>query len=335
MRDPARPRIDVHVHLSRWWQELEHTAYRREIDYSVGGLLAEMDRNRIGFALAIQLRHPPTPEEGLAEGRRSLAASGGRLLPVATVDPTKGPRAVAHAIRCWEREPLTAIKLFPGYRPFYPHDRRLGPVYEYAHRRGLPVMIHQGDTLDRRGLIKFARPIEVDEVAVAYPDVRFVLCHLGNPWIEEATELVYKNENVYADTSGLLAHPSAPHFRRMVERCRTLISGVIDTIGSVDRILYGSDWPLEELRVAAGLIEDLDLPAADREAILGGNARRLFGIPERPIAPPGGSYAKGGSGAGRSRSDRRTPTWTKRRSGGSSERRTTSRGGARPAGTPS
>ena len=283
------PRVDAHVHLSRWWQDLEHTAYRRDIDYTVPGLLAEMDRNGIGFALAIQLRHPKTPEEGLAEGRASLAASGGRLLPVATVDPTKGAEAVEHAIACWDKEPLVAIKLFPGYLPFYPHDPRLRPVYEYAHRRNLPVMIHQGDTLERKGLIKFARPIEVDEVAVQYSDVRFVLCHLGNPWIEEATELVYKDENVYADTSGLLAHPSAPHFARMVERCRTLIAGVIDTIGSADRVLYGSDWPLEELRVATDLIDRLDLPAADRAAILGGNARRLFRVPEHPTVPSGAS----------------------------------------------
>jgi len=289
MASGAMHRVDAHVHLSRWWQDLEHTAYRRDLDYTVRGLLAEMDRNGIGFALAIQLRHPKTPEEGLEEGRRSLEASGGRLRPVATVDPTKGAPAVEHAIACWEQEPLAAIKLFPGYLPFYPHDPRLRPVYEYAHRRHLPVMIHQGDTLERRGLLKFARPIEVDEVAVEYPDVRFVLCHLGNPWIEEATELVYKDENVYADTSGLLAHPSLPHFPRMVERCRTLIAGVIDTIGSVERILYGSDWPLEELRVATDLIERLDLPPAEREAILGGNARRLFGLPEPPPPPPGGS----------------------------------------------
>ena len=281
--------VDAHVHLSRWWPDLAHTAYRADLDYTPRGLLAEMDRSGIGFALAIQLRYPPTPEEALAEGRASFAASGGRLLPVATTDPTKGAEAVAHAIACWEHEPLVGIKLFPGYQPFYPHDPRLGPVYEYAHRRNLPVLIHQGDTLERKGLLKFARPIEVDEVAVRYSDVRFVLCHLGNPWIEETAELVYKNENVYTDTSGLLAPPSAPRFRQMVERCRRLLTGVLDTVGSVERILYGSDWPLEELRVAVELIEGLELPPADRAAILGGNARQLFRIPDAPPSPPGAS----------------------------------------------
>jgi uncharacterized protein len=108
-----------------------------------------------------------------------------------------------------------------------------------------------------------------------------VLCHFGNPWVEEAAELVYKNENVYADTSGLLAPPSVPFFGRMIEQCRRRVLQAIVSIGSVDRILYGSDWPLEELRVAVALVEGLDLAPKDRERILGGNACRLFRLPER------------------------------------------------------
>lgn len=273
-------RVDVHLHLSRWWRDLDRTAYRSPLDYTVGGLLAEMDRAGIGHGIIIQLFEAPSSAEGLEEGRSLVAASAGRLHPVATVDPTLGASVVGEAIANWERErDLAGLKLYPGYRPFYPHDARLDPVYEFAHRRGLPVMIHQGDTLDGIGLVKFSRPIEVDEVAGRYRDVRFVLCHFGNPWMEEAAEVVYKNPNVYADTSGFLAHPSAPYFDRMVERARRRLYNAIVTVGSPDRILYGSDWPLEELRVAVELVRGLDLPTEDLDAILGGNARRLFRLP--------------------------------------------------------
>jgi uncharacterized protein len=277
----TRPaRVDVHLHLSRWWRDLRRTAYRSDLDYTVPGLLAEMDRNAVSHGLVLQLHEAPSVAEGLAEGRATAKESGGRLRPVTTVDPTAGDEAVRAALGLWDREPdLAGIKLYPGYQAFYPHDRRLEPVYEYAHRRGLPVLFHQGDTLDGLGLVKFSRPLEVDEVAGRYRDVRFVLCHLGNPWVNEAAEIVYKNENVYADTSGLLAHPSAPYFDRMVVQARQVVYGAIITIGRPDRILYGSDWPLEELRVAIDLVDGLDLPGADREALLGGNARRLFGLP--------------------------------------------------------
>ena len=280
----------MHLHLTRWWPDLAHTAYRADLEYNSAGLLDEMDAARIDFGLIIQVHEAPTPEEALVESRTLAAASGGRLRPVVTVDPTRGEEAVRAAVALWEPEPsIAAVKLFPGYLSFYPHDARLEPLYEFAHRRNLPVMIHQGDTLDRKGLVKFARPIEVDEVAVRYSDVRFVLCHFGNPWVEEAAEVVYKNENVYADTSGLLAHPSAPYFERMVEQGRRRILSAIVSIGSADRILYGSDWPLEELRVATGLIEEMDLPAADRDRILGENAVRLFRLDESPRAGAGSS----------------------------------------------
>ena len=275
------PRADTHLHLSRWWPDLAHTGYRADLDYSVDGLLREMDTVDIDFGLAIQIIETPDAKAGYDESRSLFEASHGRLKPVFTVDPTKGEASVQATLDLWAHVKGTAgIKIFPGYRPFYPHDPRLEPVYEYAHRHRLPVLIHQGDTLHRNGLVKFARPIEVDEVAVRYPDVRFVLCHFGNPWIDEAAELLYKNENLYADTSGLLAHPSVPYFERAVEQCRSRITAAIVAIGSADRVLYGSDWPLEELKVAVGLVDGLELTLADRDKILGGNARRLFGAPE-------------------------------------------------------
>lgn len=282
--------MDTHLHLSRWWPDLAHTAYRADLDFSVEGLLAEMDANGIDYGLTIQIHEAPTTEEALVESRSIFEASRGRLRPVVTVDPTRGEEAVRSAVTTWEaHEEIAGIKLFPGYLPFYPHDPRLDPLYEFAHRKRWPVLVHQGDTLDRKGRIKFARPIELDEVAVRFPDVGFVLCHLGNPWIDEAAEVVYKNENVYADTSGLLAHPSAPYFVRMREQSRRRIQQAIVAIGSPDRILYGSDWPLEELRTAVALIEELDLPAEDREKILGGNARRLFRLPDALARPAGPS----------------------------------------------
>jgi len=274
------PGVDVHLHLSRWWRDIRRTAYRPDLDFTVQGVLTEMDRSGIAHGLILQLHEAPTVREGLEEGRTTAVESGGRLHPVTTVDPTAGEDAIRAALGLWEAErDLAGIKLYPGYQSYYPHDRRLDPVYEYAHRRGLPVMIHQGDTLDGLGLLKFARPLEVDEVAGRLRDVRFVLCHLGNPWVNEAAELVYKNENVYADTSGLLAHPSAPYFEQMVVQARQVVYGAVVTIGRPDRILYGSDWPLEELTLAVDLVDRLDLPRADRDAILGGNARRLFRLP--------------------------------------------------------
>jgi predicted TIM-barrel fold metal-dependent hydrolase len=285
--------FDIHLHLSRYWPDPPNTFYRRDLDFTVRGLLAELAAEGIDGGLILQEHLAPSVDATLTEGEARLRESGGRLRRTSTVDPTRGEEAVAHAVALWERvADLSAIKLYPGYRPFYPHDPRLAPVYEFCARRRLPILIHQGDTLDPMGLVRFARPIEVDEVAVRYRDLKIVLCHLGNPWVEETAELVYKNENVYTDTSGLLGPPRLPYFEAQFRRAVRRLENAIATIGHADRILYGSDWPLQSIRTSVGVIRALDLPEEAKTRIRGANARALLpphetrgGLDSPPPAP--------------------------------------------------
>jgi predicted TIM-barrel fold metal-dependent hydrolase len=271
--------FDIHLHLSRFWPDLSRYSYGPSVDFSLGGLLREMDAEGIGAGLLLQINEAPTVEANLEEGARFLSESGGRLLRSSTVDPTRSPGAVASAVAAWEKEPdLAALKLFPGYQHFFPHDPRLEPLYEFAARRKLPVLIHQGDTLDPHGLLKFTRPIDVDEVAVRFREVRFVLCHMGNPWIDECAEVVYKNENVYCDTSGLLPPQRTRYYRKAFEKAQERLRDAIVTIGSPERILYGSDWPLESISEAVALVSGLPIPPEDRTRILGTNARTLLRV---------------------------------------------------------
>jgi uncharacterized protein len=274
------PRVDAHVHRTDDWPKRPNALYRADLVNSVESLLHEMDDHGVGYALSIPYAFVPSQEAAIREGRTQFAASQGRLRPVGSTSPTQGEESVAHAIELWEKFPeLVALKLFPGYFPFYPHDRRLDPFYEFAHRRNLPVLLHQGDTLAPDGLVKFARPIEVDEVAVRYRDVRFVLCHLGNPWISETAEIVYKNPNVYTDTSGLLGHPSLRYFGAMFDQTQRELERLLLTVGDGDRVLFGSDWPLASLELSIRLITGLPIAEEEKERLLGGNARELFRLP--------------------------------------------------------
>ena len=274
------PRVDVHVHPSRYSRHGPAFAEMNRIEYSPDGLLREMDAAGIGWGVFLCPRLAPSLEAGLENVSSVARASAGRLLPTGTVDPTQGEAEVAHAIELWtQNEPrLHGIKLYPGYLPFDVTDSRLEPVYRWAERQKVPVWVHQGDTADPDGLIKFARPIFLDEVAVRWRSVRFVLCHVGNPWMEEAAEVVYKNANVYTDTSGLL-NPFAERYDGQVRRMRTRLLHAILAVGDVGKVLYGSDWPISSIADGVGLVEGLDLPRPDKERILGGNARELLGLP--------------------------------------------------------
>ncbi len=38
--------------------------------------------------------------------------------------------------------------------------------------------------------------MHIDDLAVDYPDLKIVICHIGNPWIKDCMEVVNKNKNV-------------------------------------------------------------------------------------------------------------------------------------------
>jgi predicted TIM-barrel fold metal-dependent hydrolase len=168
---------------------------------------------------------------------------------------------------------VKGLKIYPGYEPFYPHDRRMRVVYELAEEFDVPVMIHCGDTYSRQGKLKYAHPLEVDEVAVDHPNVKLVICHLGNPWLVDCMEVLYKNENVYADFSGLVLGEFTAAFEDYMEE---QIKEVLLYAGEPGRVLYGSDWPISSMKSYVAFVRQLPLTDDHRRAILFENARRLF-----------------------------------------------------------
>src|SRR6185437_4398865 len=99
---------------------------------------------------------------------------------------------------------VRALKAYLGYLHYAPDHPGYRPYYELAERYQLPVIFHTGDTYSPCAKLRYAQPLLVDDVAVDHPKVKFVLAHLGNPWLTDAAEVIYKNINVWADLSGLV-----------------------------------------------------------------------------------------------------------------------------------
>jgi hypothetical protein len=105
------------------------------------------------------------------------------------------------------------------------------------------------------------------------------MAHFGDPWITDAAEVVYKNDNVWADLSGLLVGDTA-YFqvlaqRGYLEKVATRWRDAIEYTERPDRFLYGTDWPLTPMRVYRDFIR-LVIPEPHCKAVLADNARALF-----------------------------------------------------------
>jgi predicted TIM-barrel fold metal-dependent hydrolase len=202
------------------------------------------------------------------------------LHPIGVADPSRTDTAHLQRVeRQLQSGKVKALKGYLGYLYYGPDSPAYARYYELAARYQIPFIFHTGDNYSEKAKVKYAHPLLVDEVAVEYRDVKFVMAHFGNPWITDAAEVVYKNENVWADLSGLLVGDERVFddlarrgiLRRTVER----IKQGIEFTDRPDKFLYGTDWPLAPMRVYRDFVRHL-FPAEFHQAIFHDNAKALF-----------------------------------------------------------
>jgi predicted TIM-barrel fold metal-dependent hydrolase len=277
--------IDCHTHLNNYTDESVHS-----LPDDLARLQAMMRRHRVDVALVLTSYKevPGRPSaRAVVEATRHLA----NIHVVAGISwSTFGPEAVAELRSLLEAKALKGLKLYPGYEPFYPADPKLTPAYELAEEFDVPVMIHTGDTYAPTGKVKYAHPLHVDEVAVDFPRVKFLICHLGNPWFRDCMEVVYKNSNVYTDISGLTLGEFNDRFEAyMRQQLKEMILWGVDP----NRVLYGTDWPLASMESYLDFMEELRLPSRDKDLMFFENAAALFKLDVKPEAAGFGSFLRG------------------------------------------
>jgi predicted TIM-barrel fold metal-dependent hydrolase len=223
---------------------------------------------------------PPDDPLGIA-GTLALTPAVPGLFAVGVADPRRGGdadhlRRVESALAA---QRVRALKGYLGYLHYAPDHVGYRPYYELAERYQLPFIFHTGDTYSPYAKLRFAQPLLVDDVAVDHPKVKFILAHLGNPWLTDAAEVVYKNVNVWADLSGLVVGDAesftAEERRETLEEARQALLRAFRYAERPNRILHGSDWPLVPMASYRTFIAAA-VPELYHGLIFEDNARTLF-----------------------------------------------------------
>jgi predicted TIM-barrel fold metal-dependent hydrolase len=190
------------------------------------------------------------------------------------------------------------------------------PLYEIIQKNNLPIIIHPqskptgSETTYNLDRCVF-RPLETTQAIVRvmnavlprYPELRFVMPHLGGAASSLKGRMMAFFETEEAaippEMKGYLKTQSEQKRFGLTERFEGLFKRLyFDTAGTgawlpsmaaafniatPDRIMFGSDYPLE-CKTAENILESLDMirqapcSAAEKSAILGGTAGRLFSL---------------------------------------------------------
>jgi hypothetical protein len=235
--------VDAHVSLGR-----EHY-----LQLDGAELVRRMDEHDVIIAIA-----RPTGADLAVDnsnGNDAVLSSGPRIRGLATANPWYGERAVAELTRC---RALGAVGLYlhPTRQGFLPTDPIVEPLIEFARGACWPVVFHTGTYIQ-------SDVLAVAELARRNPDLTFVCDSAG------FSDMWFELPGVMAQTTNVLLCASFIWPRAIDLTVRQF---------GADRVLFGSGEARDRIAAALARLDRLELPPADRRAILHDNAIRVFGL---------------------------------------------------------
>lgn len=172
-----------------------------------------------------------------------------RFIGWCSVDPNDED-CIEQLEHCVNELGLRGLKCAPIYQNWNPQDPKHLPFFKKAEALGIPVNVHQGTSFVRPGPLKYANPIQLEDIAVACPDLRIIISHMGHPWETECVVLIRKHPNLYANVSALHYRPLR-HYQAFMTALE---------YGVEHKLIFGSDFPsATPEQVIAGLYKVNDV----------------------------------------------------------------------------
>ncbi|HEV2339515.1 MAG TPA: amidohydrolase family protein [Patescibacteria group bacterium] len=258
--------IDCHTHIDK----------TNEKDWKPEDLIAAMDEASIDYSIVIENHRSIPPLDQLI----AITKKYQRFFALANISldsfDDQYCKKLMHHLK---QNDIVGIKLFPGYEDYYPYDERFSQILRFCEDNGYPLMIHTGVLMiGCKGHLEQAQPLHVDRIAHAYPNLKIIIAHMGNPWLTDTVAVMWKNPNVYTDLSAFFVE-NQPIDPKDVMLFLARMRDMKDFLGSFKRCLFGTDWPLYSQKEYLDAVKQIGLTDEERELIYWKNATELFKLP--------------------------------------------------------
>jgi uncharacterized protein len=254
---------DAHTHVFPETTRI----YGRTVKFGADDLMKVMDTNGVDAAVVIAR---PSGQLSISDLRalhdrtaNEVAKHKDRLVGFCWAAPRLGAAGLEEVRRCVGELGYRGIKIHAAQELCNIDDPDLHPFLALADEFGVPVTVHT------QIAVRGSEPWRIVAPAKAFPQVRFLLAHLGGDggMVQSLTavHIAEESDNISVEVSTAVTDPWAT------------FEGPAKVLGH-ERVLLGSDAPLHQIELNLLKIELLQLPAEWRAAILGGNLARLVGL---------------------------------------------------------
>jgi predicted TIM-barrel fold metal-dependent hydrolase len=195
-----------------------------------------------------------------------------KFVGVAVVNPHDGMKAVRELERAVKEMGLKCFYATPFRFGIRANDKKYYPLYAKAVELNIPVFIYATMTYRTDFPMDIGHPVNIDEVAMDFPEMRIVAGLGGWPWVPEMVGVARRHQNVYISTAAhrpkYFAVPGSG-WEMLMQFGNTLLQ---------DKVVFASSWWTYGLPVKQVIQEMRALPLKEivKEKWLYENAARLF-----------------------------------------------------------
>lgn len=195
-----------------------------------------------------------------------------QFVPFISADPIAlpGEAGANHIQHMVETKGARGIKLHPILQDFNVSDSRMFPIYTICEKLNVPILVHSGPA---KGGIAVAEPKSFARALGAFPNLSFILAHMGGGSWQQLTTISEAYPNAFFDCCEIIEWTGATN-----APSKQQLAQLIKDVGP-ERVIMGSDFPWYDLENQIELIMDLPvLSLEEKEGILGPNAERILSL---------------------------------------------------------
>ena len=249
---------------SRFKMPLSESVKQRSIELCI----QEMDEARIDIGVVPGRKCFGLGNDDLIE---LMERYPNRLICFADIDPHDDAKSCIEEIMTYAvNGPCTGVVVEPallerGTEPMTPDDSRLYPIYEICQEKGLPLMMSFGGLT--QSALRYLLPMDIDNVAEHYPNLKIILAHGGFPWAGESCWVALRRENVYVSPD--IYAMNGPGAAEYIAAANGFIP---------EKILFGSAYPITPMKNAVDYYLNCGIEEAYLPKIMYQNAAKILGL---------------------------------------------------------